>query len=121
MGTSARFVTGSVVLVNWPFADLSGSKIRPAIVVAGIGDDNYILCQVTSQSYHEAAIYLQESDFDSGSLRKKSYILYTQLFTADSSVVMREVGRLSSSLCEKIISQTKDVLDESLKARLRGK
>jgi mRNA interferase MazF len=120
LGTSERFVTGSVVLVNWPFADLSGSKIRPAIVVAGIGDDNYILCQVTSQSYHEAAIDLQESDFDSGSLRKKSYILYTQLFTADGSVIIKEVGRLSGRLCERIISRMKEVLDDSLIARLRG-
>ena len=102
MGTFERFIIGSVVLVNWPFADLSGSKIRPAIVVARIGDDNYILCQVTSQSYHEAAIDLQESDFDNG------------------SVIIKEAGRLSGRLCERIISRMKEVLDDSLMARLRG-
>ena len=102
------------------FSDLSGFKIRPAIVVVALEEDNYILCQVTSQSYHEADIELNEQGFESGSLKKKSFILYTQLFTADSTGIQREVARLNGSLCEKLISTLKDTLDVSLKARLRG-
>ena len=106
--------------MNWPFSDLSGSKIRPAIVVAALDEDSYILCQVTSQRYHQAAIELNEPDFESGSLKKKSFILYTQLFTADGTVVQREIARLTGSLCERLISILKDTLDSSLRARLRG-
>ena len=120
MGASTRFVTGSVVIVNWPFSDLSGSKIRPAVVVTALDGDNYILCQVTSQSYHEAAIEINESGFERGSLKKKSFILYTQLFTADGTVIQREIARLNGSSCEKLISNLKDILDTSLRARLRG-
>ena len=73
--------------MDWPSSDLSGSNIRPAIVIAALDEDSYILCQVTSQSYHEAAIELNDQDFESGSLKKKSFILYTQLFTANSTVI----------------------------------
>ena len=120
MGTSERFVTGSVVIINWPFSDLSGSKIRPAIVVAGNNYGGYILCQVTSQSYHQAAIELHPNSFQSGSLNKVSYMLYTQLFTADDQVVRREHGRIKGRLCEELVESIKTVLDSSLQVRLIG-
>lgn len=45
---------GSVVLVSFPFSDLSASKLRPAIVIACAGRDDWILCQVTSNPYADA-------------------------------------------------------------------
>ena len=48
MGTPAA---GSVVLVPFPFSDLSQSKLRPAVILADAGRGDWILCQVTSRSY----------------------------------------------------------------------
>jgi mRNA interferase MazF len=45
----ARFVKGDVVVVPFPFADLSEAKRRPALVVADLTGDDLILCQITSQ------------------------------------------------------------------------
>ena len=42
---------GVVVLVRFPFSDLSASKLRPAIVLAHAGGVDWILCQVTSNPY----------------------------------------------------------------------
>jgi mRNA interferase MazF len=39
---------GSVVLVRFPFSDLSATKLRPAVVLAGVDRDDWILSQVTS-------------------------------------------------------------------------
>ena len=38
---------GSVVLVRFPFSDLSESKLRPAVVLADAGRGDWVLCQVT--------------------------------------------------------------------------
>ncbi|MGH3088030.1 MAG: type II toxin-antitoxin system PemK/MazF family toxin, partial [Rubrobacteraceae bacterium] len=42
---------GSVVLVPFPFTDLSGRKRRPALVVSpeGFHGEDLILCAITSQ------------------------------------------------------------------------
>jgi hypothetical protein len=40
---------GTVVLVSFPFSDLSHSKLRPAVVTAHVGRDDWILCQITSK------------------------------------------------------------------------
>jgi mRNA interferase MazF len=45
---------GSVVLVPFPFSDLSQSKLRPAVVLADAGRGDWILCQVTSSPYADA-------------------------------------------------------------------
>jgi len=45
----ARFVKGDVVVVPFPFSDLSQSKRRPALVIAELTGKDVILCQITSQ------------------------------------------------------------------------
>jgi hypothetical protein len=55
---------GSVVLVRFPFSDLSATKLRPAVVLAGVDRDDWILSQVTSNPYSDtSAVELGDSDF----------------------------------------------------------
>lgn len=56
---------GSVVLVRFPFSDLSSSKLRPAVVLAFTGRDDWILCQVTSNPYSDpTAIQLSKENLE---------------------------------------------------------
>jgi len=65
---------GSVVLVHFPFSDLSASKLRPAVVLARASDEDHVLCQVTGSPYSDpAAIRLDDSDFATGSLQRVSF------------------------------------------------
>ena len=45
----AKFVKGDVLVVPFPFSDLTQAKRRPAFVLAGPFGDDLILCQITSQ------------------------------------------------------------------------
>ncbi|MCK6583857.1 MAG: hypothetical protein L6Q49_12225 [Anaerolineales bacterium] len=79
---------GQVVLVPFPFSDLSRAKMRPAVVLAEAGRDDWILCQVTSNPYgDERALTISEKDFQIGSLRVTSFARPGKLFTANSSLV----------------------------------
>ena len=61
---------GSVVLLAFPFSDLSQSKLRPAVVLADAGRGDWVLCQVTSNAYGgPRAVVLTATDFASGGLR----------------------------------------------------
>ncbi len=81
MGTSLK---GTVVIVNFPFSDLSAVKKRPALVIADVGSDDVILAQITGIANKDVyAIELNSEGFSSGSLTKTSFIRPNKLFTAD--------------------------------------
>ena len=84
-----RFVKGDVVVVPFPFSDLTRSKRRPALVIAELEADDLILCQITSREIRDNyAILLEESDFESGIIKQKSNIRPNRIFTADRHIVI---------------------------------
>ena len=86
---------GAVVLVRFPFSDLSASKLRPAVILASADRDDWILCQVTSNAYADPhAVEIAESDFTSGSLARMSYARPGKLFSANTAIMQRIVGSL---------------------------
>jgi mRNA interferase MazF len=89
------FTAGQVVIVSFPFSDLSAAKLRPAGVLADAGRGDWILCQITSKAYGDSrSIALTDSDFASGSLHLFSYVRPGKLFTAHTSLVAGQVGGL---------------------------
>jgi mRNA interferase MazF len=103
---------GSVVLVAFPFSDLSASKLRPAIVLASAGREDWILCQVTSNPYADQnAVQIGEADFEAGSLRRTSYARPGKLFTANTSLMKAEIGRLSPVAFQNILNSVMTVLN----------
>ena len=87
---------GSIVLVPFPFSDLSTAKLRPALVIACSGNDDWVCVQITSNPYADShAITLNSLDFQSGSLYKVSYLRPGKLFTAHASLFRRSVGKIT--------------------------
>lgn len=92
-----RPLRGDVVVVNFPFSDLSGSKRRPALVLAVLPGDDVILCQITSRPTHvTSAISLEPHDFSSGALPHASFVRPARLFTMDSRMILRTAGHVTS-------------------------
>jgi mRNA interferase MazF len=46
----AAFVKGDVVVVPFPFSDLTNAKRRPALVLAGLTKNDLILCLIISKA-----------------------------------------------------------------------
>ena len=106
---------GAVVLVPFPFSDLSQSKLRPAVVLAGVGQDDWILCQITSNPYSDVrAIQLENASFSAGSLRVISYARPGKLFTANHNLMISEVGNLKTGTFEQIIEAVVNILQSSI-------
>ena len=95
---------GVIVLVRFPFSDLSQTKLRPAVVLADAGHGDWILCQVTSKPYGDArAIKLEDANFASGSLRVTSYARPAKLFTANRDLIVAQVATLNQESFTQII------------------
>lgn len=96
----ARFIKGDIVVIPFPFSDLSGSKKRPAFVLADLYGDDIILCQITSQHNKDSySIPLKQADFVQGSLPVSSFIRPNRIFTADKNIIIKNVGKTTPKLC----------------------
>jgi mRNA interferase MazF len=81
---------GEVVLVPFPFSNLSHSKVRPALCLADAGRGDWVLCQITSSSYGDPlAVPLDAADFASGGLLVASFARPGKLFTAHAGLIIR--------------------------------
>lgn len=100
---------GDVVLLHFPFSDLSGSKLRPAVVLANVGNGDFVAGQVTSNRSADA-IELTAGSFTAGSLRTVSYARPGKLFTANIKVVSKYVGRLTDGVRDQIKVATIEVI-----------
>lgn len=101
-----RLIKGDIVVVPFPFSDLSNFKKRPALVISTLKGDDLILCQITSQAvFDEYAITLNNEDLISGSLKRKSNIRPNRIFTADGKIILYKVGSLKESKIIEIINK----------------
>ena len=49
----AEFIKGDVVVIPFPFSDLSNSRRRPALVISSLHGDDLILCKFTSKGIND--------------------------------------------------------------------
>jgi PemK-like, MazF-like toxin of type II toxin-antitoxin system len=107
---------GSVVLVPFPFSDLSASKLRPAVVLADADRGDWILCQITSKPYSDRrAMELTNDSFAKGSLHMVSYARPAKLFTANRNLIVRQVGVLKDDALKLVVDAVIELLRQGLK------
>jgi len=90
-----KFVKGNIVVVPFPFSDLSATKKRLALVLANLDGDDIILCQITSQQTKDKyAIPLKEKDYRFGKLAVPSNVRPNRIFTADKNIIIKKIASL---------------------------
>lgn len=88
------FRSGDIVLVPFPFTDLSASKRRPALLLRSLGEFGDWLClPVTTQLAHASSLTLQEIDFADGKLPHASSVRLNRPTLLSESIML---GRIAS-------------------------
>ena len=106
-----RFVKGNVVVVPFPFSDLTQAKRRPALIIAELEGNDLILCQITSQSIRDRyAVSIDDDEFETGALRQRSNVRPNRIFTADQHIILYRVGHLKPEKVDQIIDRIVDIL-----------
>lgn len=106
-----KFVKGDVVVIPFPFSDLTQAKRRPALVVSVLEGDDLILSQITSQFIKDqCAISIENKDFEEGGLKQKSNIRPNRLFTADSHIILYRIGCIKREKLNAIIDKIIEII-----------
>ena len=93
---------GDIVLIPFPFTDLSGTKVRPAIVVnkQSSGADSIVVF-ITSKKYTKGI------PIESDVLKKTSYVLVNKVATLDNKLIAGKIGTLEGKTLKTVITELK--------------
>ena len=103
---------GEIVLVDFPYSDTTGSKVCPALVVQADALnqrlDDTILALITSSRYRrmdaatQLVIDITTVEGQQTGLRLNSVIQDENLLTYDQGLILRVLGRLSTTAMEQM-------------------
>ena len=109
---------GTIVLTPFPFTDLSGQKVRPAVVVSRSDRQgrDVLLAFITGQqpsSLSTTDLLIEDSHFDFGrtGLKKSSVVKLDKLVTIETSILLGELGELSATLLQEMDEKLRYALE----------
>jgi mRNA interferase MazF len=110
---------GDVVLVPFPFTDLSTTKQRPAIVLSSEryhrATEDCLVAAITSVhplTLSPGDVPLSEDDQAAGGLPKPSVVKLGKLITLDRRLIRRTLGRLPDATMEVLLAEVKRLFIE---------
>lgn len=103
---------GTIVLVPFPFTDLSGAKVRPALVISNItmGEDVIV---VFISSKKEAKIRKSDvavSSSEMNGLKIRSVIKCGKIATLERKIILGKLGTIELSVMKEVDKKLKLVL-----------
>ncbi|MEO7080971.1 MAG: type II toxin-antitoxin system PemK/MazF family toxin [Flavobacteriales bacterium] len=101
---------GDIVLIHFPFTDLTGSKLRPAVTLIE-GDTDITVCFITTRFHWQEETDVKIAPGPSNGLKYDSLIRTAKLATLDKNMARGLLGALTSS---EVVE-----LDEKLKILLQ--
>ena len=86
---------GNIILVNFPFTDFKGFKLRPAVIVA-VGSYDVTACFITTkvQNAEPMDVLLNPNSFNG--IKKQSLIRPLKIMTFEKSMVAGKLGNLTT-------------------------
>ena len=92
-----NFSINNVVLVRYPFTDLTSAKVRPAVVVANFaGSPDHIMVPLTSRVTHLAGGEFILADWSGAGLHVTTAVK-RGIYTVHAGLILRLIGPLSTS------------------------
>ena len=106
-----EYKPGDLILIPFPFSDLTSHKKRPALILKEkdyFGD--FLAVPLTSQPQHQQSIELDNKDLSRGELPKKSWLRVDKIYTLNDCLIIKKIGTLKpaffkrskQSICEHI-------------------
>lgn len=92
---------GDIVLVRFPFTDLSSEKLRPALVITP---------QINKEELCDILISSKDTDFNRTGLKRDSIIKTNKLATLNKRIIAGKIGVLSAKNITEVNTALKQIL-----------
>ena len=97
---------GDIVIISFPFSDLSQAKKRPMLVLATKGKD-IIGCAITSNPESEGVLL---TEFAEGNLPLESKVKYWQIHTFFNELIIRKIARITAKTQREVLKKIDELM-----------
>lgn len=103
------FESGNIVLVPFPFTNMSQTKLRPVLILSNRtynrSSQDFVCCGITSNlSNKDHSVLLDLKDMKEGTIPKKSRIKFNKIFTLEKTLIIKKVGSVDSKILKSVKS-----------------
>ena len=107
MKSGIQFNQGDILIVPFPFSNLSGIRQRPVLVLSKTNYlrecEDVVTCGITSNlKDSKYSLLINNSNLIEGSIPIKSRIKVDKLFTLEQSIVIKKIGRIKKETMNKV-------------------
>ncbi len=107
MTSGIQFEQGEIIIVPFPFSDLSGIKQRPVLIlsktISNRSKEDIITCGITSNIKEtNYSVLISNHNLIRGQIPKQSRIKVDKLFSLEKIIVKKSIGRLNKETFEKV-------------------
>lgn len=95
-----------VVLIPFPYSDLTGAKLRPALIISNKNlntTEDRICCLITSNKTKEGILLNKNLEY--GKLPFDSWVKPQRLFTIDQKIIKRKLCKIKNDFHKEIIKE----------------
>lgn len=101
---------GEIVIVPFPFSDLSNVKQRPVLILSKDSDNNLsddiITCGITSNLKDvKYSVLIDNKNLERGDIPTKSRIKIDKLFTLNKSIIRKRTAKINGSTLLEVKNQ----------------
>jgi len=97
---------GEIAILPFPFSDLTSHKLRPALIISNekynLKKNIMVICISTKMGVKEYSFLLKQENLESGTLQKKSYLRFQNIFTLEKRLIRKVVAKLNQKSLDKI-------------------
>ena len=107
MKFGTQYKQGEIIIVPFPFSDLTVTKQRPVLIISKNSDnfssDDIITCGLTSNLRDSRnSVLINNNDLEYGSIPTKSRIKVDKLFTLDKKIVKKKLAKINKTAFSKV-------------------
>ncbi len=96
---------GEVVLIPFPYSDLTGAKFRPALIISNekINNTKDRICCLITSNITKDGLLISKNDFSLGNLPFKSWVKPHRIFTIDEDIIKKKICKLNKSFNQLVL------------------
>lgn len=105
-----KYKQGDIVLIPYPYTDLSDTKQRPVVIISknAINKNIFIVAKITSVIRNDDFSFVIDPKDIDRDLKFKSEVRTNEIFTVHSSLIRKKFASFNKDTLKKLLDKIKD-------------